>query len=133
MIAVRQEMWIPMGRFVSGGVQLGHLRRLASGRGDSEQRSVRSRVQNRPIARPRAPTRDAPDVSQALRRRAEYIDLLQFAVGEEPDESRVRRPERIEAAFGALYDGPCDTLEGPDPQLADAMLDDARCETAPIE
>src|SRR6476660_1300645 len=100
-------------------LRFGYVYRNTSGRRNALDRTAESATGREHDHVVRAPRRAAPEsrLTQSLRRTAADRDLLEFALGEEPDVAAVRRPERVLGIVSAGHGLGLERVKGTQPQL----------------
>src|SRR5262245_240975 len=94
MTTIWQESWVAMRKLLPGSVRVGYLCDFSARRRDLQQSArTRPREENHPCAAPRTTVRERQRLADRLNRPACDLDLLEPIVGEESDETAIRRPE----------------------------------------
>ena len=82
-----------MAGFLLGAIEGGERGGQAASLRNTHQGVAGNAENNRPVGRPRAAAECSLKIAQRLHSTARYFHFLQFAVGGDPDEAAVARPE----------------------------------------
>src|SRR5258706_15030808 len=102
MPAAGQKARIQVRYFAARLVQFRKRLGLTAGSRHSQQWAVGHREDDGVVRAPRALTMRSGYIANNLRRPSAGIDLLQLVLSKEPNETSVRRPERLFPIFGAI-------------------------------